>query len=95
MFKYESKTICFKNWIKSGITHVKDLFDKNEKFKTLQELFFDLKQKSNWMCEYKILKTAIYKKSLRFNMTCCAYIQNIGNSYFNFVNGAYCIEDKK
>ena len=28
-------------------------------------------------------------------MTCCAYIQNIGKCYFNFVNGVHCIEDKK
>ena len=57
--------------------YVKDLFKDNEQFKTLQEFSDVLSRKSNWLCEYKILKTVTFKKSLSFDMTCCSYLQSI------------------
>lgn len=47
------------------------------------------------MCEYRIVRNAIYKKSLRFNMKCCQYIQKVSTGDFIFINGLHCIEDKK
>ena len=41
----------------SGILYVKDLFKDNGQFKTLQDFSDVLRRKSNWLCEYKILKT--------------------------------------
>lgn len=47
------------------------------------------------MCEYRIVRNAIYKKSLTFDMKCCQYIQKVSNCDFLFINGLHCIEDKK
>lgn len=58
MFTYNNKTLCFKNWIRSGILHVKDLTNSKGQFKSFHELSLFLKEKSNWICEYKIVKTA-------------------------------------
>lgn len=52
LFQFDNKTICHKSWIQSGILYVKDLFNADGQFKTLQELSSTLKQKANWMCEY-------------------------------------------
>ena len=54
LFKYNNKTICFtsfKNWERSGILYVKDLFKDSGQFKTLQD-FSAVLRKSNWFCEY-------------------------------------------
>ena len=64
-------------------------------FKTLQDFSDVLRRKSNWLCEYKILKTVIFRKSLRFDMTCCSHIQPFLKHEFPFINGLYCILDKK
>lgn len=68
LFQFDSKTMFHKNWIQSGIMYVKDLFNADGQFKTLQELSPTLKQKAYWMFEYKIVRNAKYKKSLIFNM---------------------------
>ena len=52
----------FDNWVKSGILYIADLFDRNGCFKPLDE-FMIIKDKSNWLCEYKILLLAT--KSIR------------------------------
>ena len=54
-----------------------------------------LNRKSNWLCENQILKTVIFKNSLRFDMTCCSYLHNILRHEFYFTNGVHCILDKK
>ena len=95
LFKYNNKTICFTNWTQSGILYVKDLFKDNGQFKSLQDFSDVLRRKSNWLCEYKILKTVIFRRSLRFDMTCCSHIQPFLKHKFPFLNGLYCILDKK
>ena len=91
MFEYNNKTIGCTNWVQSGISYAKDLFKYNGQFKTLQDFSHILKRKTNWLCEYKILKTVILKNLLRFDTTCCSYLQNILKHEFNFTNGVYCI----
>lgn len=68
LFVHKGKSLFFKNWVMSKILFVKDLFNKNGEFKTLQELSNDLKKKNNWLCEYNILKKVIKKKSECFDM---------------------------
>ena len=68
-------------------------FKDNGQFKILQDFSYALIRKSNWLCENKILKTVIFRKLLRFNMTCCSFLQNILKLYFT--NGVQCILDKK
>lgn len=48
------------------------------------------------MCEYELVRSAIYKKSLRFKMKCCQYNQKVFTDDFLFNNvRLHCIEDKK
>ena len=79
--------------IQSGILYVKDLFKDKGQFKTLPDFYNVLRRKSNWLCEYKILKTVIFRTSLRFDMTCCSHIQHILKHEFSFINGLYCFLD--
>ena len=95
LFNYVNHTICFTNWVQSGILYVKDLLKDNEQFKTLQEFSDVLSRKSNWLCEYKILKTVTFRNSLSFDMTCCSYLQSILKTWIFFTNGLHCILNKK
>lgn len=49
--------------------NVNDLFKDNGQSKTLLQHFSDvLSRKSYWLCENKILRSVIFRKSLRFDM---------------------------
>lgn len=63
------------------------LLKDNAHFKTLQNLSGALSRKSNWLCEYNILKTVIFRKSFRIDITCCLYLQNIFKHEFSLTNG--------
>ena len=58
LFKYNGKTLCYKNWIKSGILYVNELFDDNG-FKEIEMFRNILRYKANWICEYNILKRVL------------------------------------
>ena len=60
-FTYKNRTLCFTNWMKSGILKVDDLFNEMG-FKDITD-FSNLKNKSNWLCEYKILRTVFNETS--------------------------------
>lgn len=79
----------------SKFLFVKDLFNKNCEFKTLQELSNDLKKKNNWLCEYNILKKVIKKKSACFDMKCCFYTKILKRNVYNFHKGTFDIFDKR
>ena len=52
---YKGKSLCYTKWIKSGILYVKDMFDENGNFRTLEYLSIILTCKANWLCEYHTL----------------------------------------
>ena len=52
---YKGKSLCYTKWIKSGILYVKDMFDENGNFRTLEYLSTILTCKANWLCEYHFL----------------------------------------
>ena len=52
-------------------------------------------EKSNWLCEYKILKTVTFRKSLSFDMTCCSYLQSISKTWIFLYHGLHFILNKK
>ena len=57
----KGKTIYFENWRDSNINFVDDLLDANGNFISGEELFLKLKNKKNWIIEYKMLQKAIPK----------------------------------
>lgn len=56
-FVFDGKPMFFKNWIKSNILYVKDLFTDNG-FKSLYEIGDEVCSKANLLCEYKIICSA-------------------------------------
>ena len=58
-FAFKNKSLCFINWMKSGILLVEDLFSEGA-FKDITE-FPNFRCKNNWLCEYKILKNVFMK----------------------------------
>ena len=82
LFSYKKDTLCFMNWIKSGILHVKDLFTENG-FKDIQE--FDLKCKVNWLCEYKIMRFVFKNVNVHYKER---HMNNV-NLQFLFKNGSF------
>ena len=91
-FQYKGNTLFFKNWVTCGVLHVKNLLNENGNFKTLEE-YRNIENKSNWLCEYKVLSTV-------FNPLCRKY--DFSNSEFinlhyrdNFSNGYTSVVDKR
>ena len=95
LFKYNEKTLCYKNWIKSGILYVRELFDDNG-FKEIDMFRNILMYKANWICEYNILKRVFNRYCEIFDTTRSKYINIKENIYFLF-HGNICehISDKK
>lgn len=60
-FTYKNETLCFTNWMKSGVLKVDDLFNEIG-FKDITD-FSNLTNKHNWLCEYKILRNVFNKIS--------------------------------
>ena len=57
---FEKKYLFFKEWINSGIFFVNDIIDNNGKI--MQEfILHKLKNKSNWISEFSILKKGFPK----------------------------------
>ena len=61
---YKGKSLCYITWIKSGILYVKDMFDENGNFRTLEYISTVLTCKANWLCEYHTLFN-IFRKLIR------------------------------
>ena len=45
---YKGKSLCYITWIKSGVLYVKDMFDENGNFRTLEYMSTILTCKANW-----------------------------------------------
>lgn len=56
--------IFFLNWLKSGFLFVKDILDDNGSIRTYASFTNVIKNKSNWLCEYKII-ISVFKSVLR------------------------------
>ena len=52
-FAFKNKSLCFINWMKSGILLVEDLFSEGA--------FKDISEFPNLRCDYKILKNVLMK----------------------------------
>lgn len=63
-------------------------------FKSLQEFSDILSNRSNWLCEYNIIRNVIKKKSILFDMKCCVFSRTDFVNTFNFHN-VHCILEKK
>ena len=80
---FEKKYLLFKEWINSGIFFVNDIINKNGKI-TQEFILQKLKNKSNWISEFSILKKAFPKNWIEILKTESSVkcIVNIKKDYF-------------
>ena len=95
IFKYRNKTLFFENWSKGGILYVKDLFDIDGNFKTLEEFSDSVLTKNNWLCEYYILKNVFSKLMRNFDLSNSQFTNIKNNMIFNLQSGKHLIIGKK
>ena len=86
LFKHKSKTLCFKNWIQSGILYIKDIFDEYGEMHNISYFTNKLKKKNNVFCEYIILKRTIKTFKENFDCSHSQYINIKPNVQFLFKN---------
>ena len=76
LFKFKEKCLMFKNWSKSGILYVKDIFNEQGLLLSANELCDKLNVKTNWISEYKIIAKVMksYITKYVFDYSYCKYI---------------------
>ena len=74
LFKYDSKPLCFENWIKSGILYTKDMFDNNGNFYNIEHFYNILERKNNILCEYIMIKKALKEYRNKFD---CSFASSV------------------
>ena len=94
-FKVRGKPLLFRNWLKSGIKYVKDLYDEDGNFHDIVYFSDIIVNKSNWLCEYKVLKNIFGPLSTRFDCSKGQYINIINRNCFLFSNKYEDIHDRK
>ena len=95
LFRYKNKTFFFENWTKGHILYVKDLFDVNGSFKSLDDFSDSILIKNNWLCEYFILKNVFSKLKQYFDLSNAIYTNIKTNMIFNLQSGRHSIIDKR
>ena len=95
IFKYRNKTLFFDNWSKGGILYVKDLFDIDGNFKSLDEFSDSILTKNNWLCEYYVLKNVFSKLKKCFDLSNAHYTNIKNNMIFNLQSGKHLIVGKR
>ena len=75
-FKMNDQYLFYKNWLESGFIYVKDLFDNKGSWLTESAILCKLKNKTNWIAEWTLIKKVVGKQTKKFDSTICPYIQN-------------------
>ena len=70
---FQGKTLYFHSWIKSGFKYVYDIVDVNG-FKSPEWFLTNLKNKTNWICQYKIMKNSLKHLIANFDLLRIRYI---------------------
>ena len=81
-FRTNKHSLFFANWAKVGILYVKDLFNQEGKFHDIEYFSDVIKNKSNWICEYNVLKKTFKHLEKIQNMTKCKFINITNNKKF-------------
>ena len=92
---YKGKSLCYTKWIKKGILYVKDIFDENGNFRTLEYLSTMLTCKANWLCEYHTLFNIFRKFVRKFDFSNAKYINIKMIHAFLFHNAFHPINNQK
>lgn len=91
---FDGKPLIFKNWIKSNIPYVKDIFTVNG-FLSLNKIGDELKNKADPLCEHKIIRST-FKNIRNIVYGVQAKFINIKSKRTFLIFKKYCtIENKK
>ena len=94
-FLYKGNTLFFKNWLSSGVLYVKDLLDNGGNLKQLSDFSNCIRNKSNWLCEFKIISDVFKRLCKKYDFSNCNFI-NIQHTYkFLFYTGFVDVREKK
>ena len=93
-FQYKGNILFFKSWVTCGVLHVKNLFNENGNFKTLKE-YTNIENKSNWLCEYKILSSVFKPLCRKYDFSNLKFINIHYRDNFLFSSGYTSVVDKK
>ena len=74
-FKHNGKTLYYRHWIKSGFIYVKDLFNDDGSWINENDILEKLKNTSNWIIEFSILKRVLGLALQRVETKLVKYIQ--------------------
>ena len=81
-FLYKGTCLNLKSWIESGFIFVKDLFNGQGKFVSGKYVMEKLTNKSNWLCEWKIMKHVFNKFESVFDCSEAVYNNTTVNNIF-------------
>jgi len=73
----KGRSLYMKNWIDSGFIRVKDLYNVDGSFLDGEEVFGRLKNKSNWIGEYKKVKMVVKRKGDAYRDKHYAQYENV------------------
>ena len=94
-FTTKGRPLMFRNWLDSNVYYVKDLYDNDGNFHNIEHFSNIIRNKSNWLCEYKVLKHIFSSLSKRFDCTKGKYINIVNKKFFLFSHEYQNIYDKK
>ena len=83
-FTTKGRPLMFRNWLDSNIHYLKDLYDNDGHFHNIEHFSNIIRNKSNWLCEYKVLKHIFSSLSKRFDCTKGKYIDIVNKKFFPF-----------
>ncbi len=93
-YTHKNKPLFFKNWLKSGILYVRDIF-LNNRLISENELLAKLTRKNDWISEFMIIKKIFKKFTNMFNPIMAKHI-NIRDVWTLISgNSRHCIKTQK
>ena len=81
-FTVRGKPLLFDNWLKSNIRYVKDLYDDDGNFYSIMHFSDIIINKSNWLCEYKVLRNIFGQLTTRFDCAKSKYVNIVNRECF-------------
>ena len=94
-FTTKGRPLMYRNWLNSNVHYVKDLYDDDGNFRDIEHFSNIIRNKSNWLCEYRVLKHIFSSFSKRFDCTEVKYINIVNKKCFLFSHKYQNIHEQK
>ena len=91
---YKGQSLFFKTWINSGILYLKDMIGDDGKLIDIKDFSNILENKSNWQCEYGIMKYTLQPFIKKYNLSNARSTNIHNNTSFQFYTELSNIEEK-